>query len=112
LRLIQRGPRLVEADPDQSPELDAGAALADPAASESAGNREPEFGLVDLEAAVALIDSGLASRIVLTGFPSVPGLLWQAYRLADTAGVVILPIVVRPGGLVDIVIERDNPADG
>jgi len=40
---------------------------------------------------------------VLTGFPSWPGLLWQAYKLAEAANVVILPTVVRPGGRVDIV---------
>jgi hypothetical protein len=49
---------------------------------------------------------------VLTGFPSWPGLLWQAYKLAEAANVVILPTVVRPGGRVDIVITRDIAANG
>jgi hypothetical protein len=38
-------------------------------------------------------------------------LLWRAYQLADAAKVVILPTVVRPGGLVDIVITRDSATD-
>ncbi len=70
-----------------------------------------EPGLGDLEAAVAMVESGLATRIVLAGFPSWPGLLWRAYQLADEADVTILPTVVRPGGLVDIVITRATAAD-
>jgi hypothetical protein len=70
-----------------------------------------EPGLADLEAAVAMVEAGVASRIVLAGFPSWPGLLWRAYELADATKVVILPTVVRPGGLVDIVITRDFGAD-
>src|ERR1035437_5807219 len=71
-----------------------------------------EPGLGDLEAAVAMVECGLATRIVLAGFPSWPGLLWRAYQLAETNNVTILPTVVRPGGLVDIVITRDFGADG
>ena len=70
-----------------------------------------EPGLGDLEAAVALVECGLATRIVLAGFPSWPGLLWRAYQLADEANVAILPTIVRPGGLVDIVITRAAAAD-
>ena len=70
-----------------------------------------EPGLGDLEAAVAMVECGLATRIVLAGFPSWPGLLWRAYQLAETNNVTILPTVVRPGGLVDIVITRDFGAD-
>jgi hypothetical protein len=70
-----------------------------------------EPGLADLEAAVAMVEAGVATRIVLAGFPSWPGLLWRAYQLADATNVVILPTVVRPGGLVDIVITRDSAAD-
>src|SRR5450759_3865343 len=66
----------------------------------------------DLEAAAWLVSAGLATRVVLTGFPSWPGLLWHAYRLAESANVVILPTVVRPGGRVDIVITRDASANG
>jgi hypothetical protein len=73
---------------------------------------EYEPGLADLEAAVELVSAGLATRVVLSGFPSWPGLLWRAYQLADSTGVVILPTVVRPGGKVDIVITRDSAADG
>ncbi len=69
-------------------------------------------GLDDLEAAVALVQAGLASRVVLAGFPSWPGLLWRAYRLAEAADVLILPTVVGPGGRVDIVIARGAPPDG
>jgi len=71
-----------------------------------------EPGLADLEAAVELVSAGLATRVVLSGFPSWPGLLWRAYQLAETTGVLILPTVVRPGGKVDIVITRDSAADG
>jgi hypothetical protein len=73
---------------------------------------EYEPGLADLEAAVGLVSAGVATRVVLSGFPSWPGLLWRAYRLAETTGVLILPTVVRPGGKVDIVITRDSAADG
>jgi hypothetical protein len=78
--------------------------------SEEPAEHEP--GLGDLEAAVELVSAGLATRVVLTGFPSWPGLLWHAYRLAESANVVILPTVVRPGGRVDIVITRDASANG
>ena len=71
-----------------------------------------EPGFSDIEAAVALVECGLASRIVLTGFPCWPGLLWQAYQLAEAADVLILPTVVRPGGRVDIVIARETRTDG
>lgn len=66
-----------------------------------------EPGFADIEAAVALVETGLATRVVLTGFQSWPGLLWQAYQLAEASNVLILPTVVRPGGRVDIVIARD-----
>lgn len=66
-----------------------------------------EPGLLNLEAAVELVSAGVAVRIVLSGFPSWPGLLWRAYQLAETRGVRIIPTVVRPGGKVDIVITRD-----
>jgi hypothetical protein len=79
-------------------------------ADQSSHQFEP--GLGDLEAAVALVSGGLATRVVLSGFQSWPGLLWRAYQLADTSGVLILPTVVRPGGKVDIVITRDNAANG
>ena len=71
-----------------------------------------EPGLSDLEAAVALVSGGLAERVILSGFQSWPGLLWRAYQLADTTGVLILPTVVRPGGRVDIVITRDSALHG
>jgi len=71
-----------------------------------------EPGFSDIEAGVALVEAGLATRVVLTGFPSWPGLLWQAYQLAEAANVLILPTVTRPGGRVDIVIARDSRTDG
>ncbi len=63
-------------------------------------------GMADIQAAISMIEAGLAQRIVLAGFPSWPGLLWQAYELAAAANVQILPTVVTPSGRVDIVIER------
>jgi hypothetical protein len=74
--------------------------------------QEYEPGLADLEAAVGLVSAGLATRVVLSGFPSWPGLLWRAYQLAETTDVLILPAVVRPGGKVDIVITRDIATNG
>jgi len=90
------------------------AELASPAdhLEEPAEPAEHEPGLGDLEAAVELVSAGLATRVVLTGFPSWPGLLWHAYRLAESANVLILPTVVRPGGRVDIIITRDSSANG
>ena len=90
------------------------AELASPAdhPEEPAEPAEHEPGLGDLEAAVELVSAGLATRVVLTGFPSWPGLLWHAYQLAESADVLILPTVVRPGGRVDIVITRDPSANG
>jgi hypothetical protein len=67
--------------------------------------REPGF--ADIEAAVALVSSGLTKRVVLTSFASWPGLLWRAYELAEEADVLILPTVVRAGGLVDIVVTSE-----
>jgi hypothetical protein len=88
--------------------------VAEAAQAARADQSEHEFepGLGDLEAAVSLVSSGLATRVVLSGFQSWPGLLWRAYQLADTSGVLILPTVVRPGGRVDIVITRDTAANG
>ena len=73
---------------------------------------EYEPGLADLEAAVGLVSAGLATRVVLSGFPSWPGLLWRAYQLAADSDVLILPTVVRPGGRVDIVVTRNSAAHG
>ena len=67
-----------------------------------------EPGFADIEAAVALVSAGVAARVVLSSFPSWPGLLWRAYELADEANVLILPTVVRPGGFVDIVVTRET----
>jgi hypothetical protein len=88
----------------------AAAQAGDEAANVAAHEYDP--GLADLEAAVGLVSTGLAKRVVLSGFPSWPGLLWSAYQLAGSTGVLILPTVVRPGGRVDIVITRDIAANG
>jgi hypothetical protein len=81
---------------------------------ESAAVTEPylQAGFSDIEAAVGLVQAGVATRVVLAGFQSWPGLLWRAYQLAEASDVLILPTVVRPGGKVDIVITRNTPADG
>jgi hypothetical protein len=84
--------------------------LEEAAACESAEAEETQPGLADLEASVALVASGLASRVVLTAFPSWPGLLWHAYKLAEDSDVLIIPTVVRPGGKVDIEITRSHGA--
>jgi hypothetical protein len=121
--LLRAGSRAEVIDPPQLELMPGGtldgtaappAELASPAdhPEEPAEPAEPEPGLGDLEAAVELVSAGLATRVVLTGFPSWPGLLWHAYRLAESANVVILPTVVRPGGRVDIVITRDSSANG
>jgi hypothetical protein len=125
LRLVRAGAR-VDPEGDRSPAEVGLAATAEPTDNafavepsavddrdiEPPGELSPfEPGFADIEAAVALVETGLATRVVLTGFPSWPGLLWQAYQLAEASNVLILPTVVRPGGRVDIVIARDARPD-
>jgi len=115
MRLIH--PTADPGDLDSTPDLEVlpgGAGGFAPSASpaEYAELLDTEPGLVDLEAAVALVHDGIATRIVLTGFQSWPGLLWHAYELAATNNVLILPTVVRDGGRVDIVITREPAANG
>jgi hypothetical protein len=93
-------------------ELALGSAAADETYEPGPAVSEYEPGLADLEAAAGLVSAGLATRVVLSGFPSWPGLLWRAYQLADTSGLLIIPTVVRPGGRVDIVITREVAAHG
>jgi hypothetical protein len=89
------------------------AALAGEASGLEAGDESLlEPGFADIEAAVALVDAGLATRVVLTGFRSWPGLLWKAYQTVESTDILILPTVVHPGGRVDIVIERETATDG
>ena len=115
---VERPAEAAAVEPDGSLELGAQAfavelfASDDLAGGQAAAMSRLEPGFSDIEAAVALVESGLATRVVLTGFPSWPGLLWQAYQLADASNVMILPTVVRPGGRVDIVIARDARTDG
>ena len=116
----QLAPELVAASADSSTTIEPTAdsfavelfAADDLTADRPAALSRLEPGFSDIEAAVALVECGLASRVVLTGFPSWPGLLWQAYQLAEAADVLILPTVVRPGGRVDIVIARETRTDG
>jgi hypothetical protein len=115
LRLIH--PDADAGDLSPAPELEsmpggAEGPVPDAAAAEQRELLDTEPGRSDLEAAVALVHDGLATRIVLVGFPSWPGLLWHAYRLAEAADVLILPTVVRPGGRVDIVITRESTTNG
>ena len=89
------------------------AALAGEASGLEAGDESfLEPGFADIEAAIALVDAGLATRVVLTGFRSWPGLLWKAYQTVESTDILILPTVVHPGGRVDIVIERETATDG
>ena len=90
----------------------AAEAAAEATAEGSQQLDEYQPGLGDLEAGVGLVSAGLATRVVLAGFPSWPGLLWRAYQLAESADVLIIPTVVRPGGKVDIVITREHATDG
>ena len=108
----------VDAYPDEAERQDVADLIEDDqpddtemAAETAQSPQAYEPGLADLEAAVSLVSTGLAKRVILSGFPSWPGLLWRAYQLADTTGVLILPTVVRPGGKVDIVITRETAAD-
>ena len=89
----------------------ATAAIPEPTTIEELAALVAQPGFADIEAAVALVESGLATRIVLANFASWPGLLWQAYQLADAADVVIVPIAVHPGGRVDIAVTRALRAD-
>jgi hypothetical protein len=107
LHLVRAGARIDSrsaSDAPDSPESPAAAeagvlaeavAVADAAPEEGvlevelaaqAAQADPQFepGLGDLEAAVGLVSSGLATRVILSGFQSWPGLLWRAYQLADT----------------------------
>ncbi len=64
-------------------------------------------GLADIQAAVKLVQAGLATRVVLAGFEPWPGLLWQAYQLTDGSDVLIIPTVARTGGRIDVVVTRE-----
>jgi len=128
LRLVLGGPSAHAAERDRRPANEtaggdcASAVALDPVAidPESTGVASPEVplelptsiphepGFADIEAAVALVSAGLASKVVLSCFPSWPGLLWRAYQLAEETNVLIMPTVVRPGGRVDIVVTRER----
>jgi hypothetical protein len=105
-------PETSEAPRLEDVELALGSAAADETYEPGLGAAEYEPGMGDLEAAVGLVSAGLATRVILSGFPSWPGLLWRAYQLADTSGLLIIPTVVRPGGKVDIVITRELAEHG
>ncbi len=111
-RAPRRGlPPAVAAPAVAAPALDLDSLLA-ARAPETIVFRGTEPGFADLEAAVSLVESGLARRIVLHGFESWPGLLWQAYRLAEAADVLILPTAVHSGSRVDIAVTRNDSLDG
>ena len=117
LRLVLGEPRTIDDDP--APAVAEPLEAADaidiapfPASDEALRDeleleRLKEPGFADIEAAVALVSAGLTKRVVLTSFAAWPGLLWRAYELAEDANVLILPTVVREGGLVDIVVTSE-----
>ncbi len=114
---VDREPSSIVAEPLSAPMADASREVALGLPAGARGGRRPgasrgQPGLDDLEAAVSLVQAGLASRVVLAGFPSWPGLLWRAYRLAESADVLILPTVAHAGGKVDIVVTRGATVDG
>jgi len=117
LRLVLGGSDTREIEADSSANLaDAipasdlpGELLAPPPTGEAAEVERWAHGFADIEAAVELVASGISPRVVLSSFPTWPGLLWRAYELAKEADVLILPTVVRPGGRVDIVVTREKP---
>lgn len=67
--------------------------------------------MADLHAAVALVEAGLATHVVLSGFPSWPGLLWKAQELAREAHVSIVPRAATGDGRVDLEVSGEL-ADG
>jgi hypothetical protein len=105
---------LEEPDPAAPAAVDprAGTGTIATESAEPAGLPATGPGVADIQAAVIMVERGLADRIVLAGFPSWPGLLWQAYQLAEAANLQILPTIVHPGGTVDIVIERVAETNG
>jgi len=106
------GSALAVALPVPADLVDEARSLEALAAETAQDMRRFEPGLPDLEAAVGLVSTGLANRVVLSGFPSWSSLLGRAYELADASGVQILPTVVGPGGKVDIVITRNTGTIG
>jgi hypothetical protein len=120
LRLVRSGSRTGRrARPDEPAPAREAEALACDLDSLLAGEASEtlvfsglEPGFADIEAAVALVESGLAKRVVLHGFASWPGLLWRSYQLSEAADVTIVPCAVHPGGRVDIAITRNSPIDG
>jgi hypothetical protein len=60
----------------------------------------------DLEAAVELVRSGLANRVVLARFRPWPGLLWHIYQISTETGLLIIPTAAADG-LVDITVTRE-----
>jgi hypothetical protein len=96
-------------DPSPATAL-ASAQLFEPAGEDLAASPF-EFGLTDVEAAVSLVESGLASRVVVTGLTPWPGMLWQTHQLAQLADVSIVP-TLEPGGRVVIVVVRNRLIDG
>jgi hypothetical protein len=67
-------------------------------------------GLPDLRAAVSLVASGTASRVILCGFPDAFEHLRAARALA-IEGVVVEPLVRPGGGAFDIRVRRVTPPE-
>jgi hypothetical protein len=115
LQVIEASP--IEAEPGLfASDIAASAEAIDPAEAtvpDALDAEQPshEPGFSDIEAAVALVNAGLARRVVLSNFPSWPGLLWRAYQLAEETDVTVMPTVVRPGGRVDIVVAKEIAND-
>lgn len=67
-------------------------------------------GVADLYAAVSLVASGVASNVVLCGFPAGYNHLRAARALA-VEGVVIEPVIRSAGGGFDIQVRRVTPPE-
>ena len=65
----------------------------------------PAIGLGELRAAAVMVAEGQATRVILAGFPTWPGLLTEIERLSRELDLSILPTIVRGGGRVDLVVS-------
>jgi hypothetical protein len=79
-------------------------------AAEVVGARAAGPGLCDLETAVLMVASGLASRVTLCGFPPWQGAVREACRLAEESGIRVIPTLVPPDDRVDIVVLDEATA--
>lgn len=63
-----------------------------------------------LEEAIALVASGRSRRVVVAGLPDTPLVLGAARRSADQAGLRLRLLPEIRLGIVDVAIERVEPA--